>query len=498
MSITPLRTVAVIGGGTAGWMTAAALARRIPPNQTKIRLVESEEIRTVGVGEATIPLIRIFNQFLGLDEDDMVRKTKATYKLAIDFVNWRRVGHRYLHPFGNFGTNVESRHCLHTWLWLREQGFPLDLHDFNLCSQATELWRMSRPSAQPRSSDIQYAFHFDASLYARYLRDYAEARGVDRTEGKVVDVVLRGQDGFIEAVKLESGERIEADLFVDCSGFRGLLIEGALNSGFEDWSHWLPCDRAWAVQCERSDDWMPATRATAQPAGWIWRIPLQHRTGTGHVYASRWMDDETARRQLLASLEGAPITEPWPLKFRPGRRKRSWIGNCVAIGLAAGFLEPIESTSIHLIQQGISTLLALFPDRSFDPTLSAEYNTAFGRYYERVRDFIILHYHANERAEPMWRWCRELDIPDTLRRKIDLFRSSGRHFRYEEELFADGSWIAVMIGQNVYPRRHDPLVETFDPATVEREMRAMAAQVRRTAQAMSTHRAFVEKIAAGG
>ncbi|HEX8062066.1 MAG TPA: tryptophan halogenase family protein, partial [Allosphingosinicella sp.] len=438
MSDRRIRRIIIVGGGTAGWMAAAAMAR-LGAAGTGIVLVESDEIGTIGVGEATIPPIRTFNAVLGIDEDDFVAKTKATFKLGIEFVDWTRRGHRYMHPFGEFGADMEAVKFHQYWLKLRARGEAAGIEDYNLCAVAAKLGRFQRPVRDRRSilSTLNYAFHFDAGLYAAYLRDYAEARGVVRREGKVVDVELRGDDGFVEAVRLENGLRVEGDLFIDCSGFRGLLIEQALQTGYEEWSRWFPCDRAVAIASAPAGGPLPFTRSTALPAGWQWRIPLQHRTGNGHVYSSAHISDDEATATAIANAAGAPLGEPRIIRFAAGRRRKLWSRNVVALGLSGGFLEPLESTSIHLVQAGISKLLALFPDRDFAPVLAAEYNRLSDRQIEQVRDFVILHYKATERDDSeFWRACGAMRIPESLAGKIELFRENGRIFRHEDELFS--------------------------------------------------------------
>ncbi|GAB4522070.1 MAG: tryptophan 7-halogenase [Amphiplicatus sp.] len=496
MSDNRLRSILIVGGGTAGWMTAAALARFLRDDYCEIRLIESEEIGTVGVGEATIPQIRIFNRMLALDENDFVRKTQATFKLGIEFVDWTRPGSRYIHPFGPFGLDMEGVSFHAYWTKLKLLGEAPDLGDFSLQAVAARRGKFMRPIDAGNSplSKIAYAFHFDAVLYARYLRQYAEERGVKRTEGKVVDVSLRGEDGFVGAVTLESGERIEADFFIDCSGFRGLLIEQTLQAGYEDWTRWLPCDRAVAAPCENPEEPAPYTRATARPAGWQWRIPLQHRMGNGYVYSSAYVSDEEARDFLLANLEGRLLAEPRLLRFRTGRRRKFWDKNCAAIGLSAGFLEPLESTSIHLIQSGIANLMSMFPDRNFDPAEIGRYNRVMRFEYERVRDFIILHYNATERDDtPFWNYCRTMSIPDSLQEKIDIFRSHGRIFRENEELFNPTSWFAVMIGQNILPEGYDPLVDVLSIDETRRRLAHIRETIFRSEEVMPRHMDFIRQ-----
>lgn len=496
MSANRIRSVVIVGGGTAGWMAAAAFARLLKNEYCTIRVVESDEIGTVGVGEATIPQISIYNRMLGLDENDFVRHTQGTFKLGIQFVDWAAVGRTYMHPFGPFGVDMEGVSFHAYWLKLLAQGDRTELEDYSLQAVAAREGRFMRPVDAGHSplSSIAYAFHFDAALYAKYLRQYAQTRGVVRTEGKVVDVRLRAEDGFVESIVLESGERVAADLFIDCSGFRGLLIEQALHAGYEDWSHWLPCNRAVAVPCASAGDPLPYTRSTARSAGWQWRIPLQHRIGNGYVYCSDYLSDEQAAATLLANLDGAPLADPRVLRFTTGRRKRFWIKNCVAIGLAAGFMEPLESTSIHLIQSGIAKLLALFPDRSFEQADIDEYNRATTWEFERIRDFLVLHYHATSRDDsPFWNYCRTMSIPDHLATKMELFRSRGRIFRQDNELFNDTSWFAVSIGQNIVPRGYDAMADVLSAEEVRRRLMQTRTAIRNSANVMPKHMDFIRQ-----
>jgi len=469
----PMR-VLIVGGGTSGWMTAAALARVLPREQVAVRLVESEAIGTVGVGEATVPHIRFFNAKLGFDEADFMRHTRATFKLGIEFRNWGRVGDSYIHPFGAFGTDFGGIGFHHHWLRARPAGRDEPLEHWSLPVRAARAGRFVHPEPPGGASPLatySYAYQFDAGRYAAYLRTFAEAHGVARTEGRITDVETDPESGAVRAVRLESGERIAADLFVDCSGFRGLLIAETLGVGYDDWSHWLPCDRAWAAPCASDAPLAPYTRATAHDAGWFWRIPLQHRVGNGHVFASRFMDEETARDALMAQLEGEPLAEPRLLQFRAGKRREQWSRNVVAIGLASGFLEPLESTSIHLVQLAIGYLVELFPGPVIDPPAAAEFNRIMALEYERIRDFLVLHYHATQRDDtPFWAYCRTLDVPETLAYRMDLFRERGLVPNYREGMFLDASWLAVYLGQNVVPRRYDPLAARLPEADLLRRL----------------------------
>jgi tryptophan halogenase len=488
--------VVIVGGGTAGWMAAAALSRIMGDIPTfAIELVESEEIGTVGVGEATIPQINLFNSLLDIDEHDFVRATNATYKLGIEFRDWTRIGHRYVHPFGFYGIDMMGVEFHHHWLKGRALGdrTPLDAYSLSVVAGLEGRFEHPRPG-QPKSplSRIGYAFQFDASLYARYLRGLAEQHGVVRTEGRIVEVVQNGETGFIEAVVLESGARVEGELFIDCSGFRGLLIEQQLKTGFVDWSAWLPCDRAMAVACESSADVQTLTRSTARPAGWQWRIPLQHRTGNGYVYASAHLSDDEAAATLLANLDGAPLADPRPLRFVAGHRKQAWVKNVVALGLAGGFLEPLESTSIHLVQTGIARLMTLFPTRNFDEFEIARYNRLTEQEYVDIRDFLVLHYKATERNDTaFWDYCRTLEPPEGLAYKIEMFRRNGRIFREHDELFTETSWLAAMVGQGIEAGGYHPAADILPDAETLKRLAHIREVVAQTARAMPVQAEFL-------
>ena len=493
-----LKKILIVGGGSAGWMTAA-LFSKLFRGRYDITLVESDAIGTIGVGEATIPAIKKFNALIGLDEDDFIRRTQGSFKLGIQFVDWLRKGDRYMHAFGVIGRDLGWLRCHQYWLKMRGEGEVGDLGDYSINAAAAMANRFMRADPRMASSplgQIAHAFQFDAGLYARYLRQMAEAAGVVRREGKVASVQLRSEDGFVQSVTLEDGSILDADLFVDCSGFRGLIIEGALKTGYEAWTQWLPCDRAIAVPSTRAEPFTPYTRATARDAGWQWRIPLQHRTGNGHVYSSRHMDEAEAERILLANLDGAQLAEPNRIRFVTGKRRRIWNRNCVAVGLSAGFLEPLESTSLHLIQSSLIRLVRLMPDAGFDPANIAEFNRQTDFEYERVRDFIILHYKATERDDtPFWTHCRDMEIPETLRRKIELFRANGRVFREDDELFTEESWIQVFLGQGIIPRRPDPLVEVAEAAAVEDYLADIRRVVGKCVDRMPSHADYVTRVA---
>ena len=488
-----IQRIVILGGGTAGWMTAAALSRSID-RDCMITLVESEEIGIIGVGEATIPPIKLFNDMLGLDENDFVRRTKGTFKLGIEFVNWSKLGHRYFHPFGSYGRPFDLVQMQHHWLRAQQEDKAASLDEYCMAWAAAKLGRFDRPTQDPRSvlSTFLYAYQFDASLYARFLREFSEARGVKRLEGKVQAVEQHPVTGFVERLRMENGVVAEGELFIDCSGMRALLIEQTLKTGFEDWSHWLPCNRAFAVPCENTD-LTPYTRSTAHAAGWQWRIPLQHRTGNGHVYCSNFLGDDEAAAVLLRNLDGKALADPRPIRFTAGRRKLHWNKNVIAIGLSSGFLEPLESTSIHLIQAGISKLLAYFPDRDFDPIVPREFNRVAIAEVERIRDFIILHYHLTNRDDSeMWRYCAHMSIPETLQYKVDHFRHYGRILPGELDIFGPSSWLAVHIGQMNWPERNDPLLgyRNFNGTAYLEQLRR---SLEKSAQAMPTHQAYIDR-----
>lgn len=462
----------------------------------EIELIESDQIGTVGVGEATIPQIRLLLGMLGIDEHDFLSQTQGTIKLGIQFNGWARPGYAYIHAFGAMGRPLGMREFYHYWLRGHAQGLTDNLWDYSLNAVTAFQNRYDRCDdfGDTGLTGLVHAYHFDATLVAQYLRCYCENLNVTRTEGKIIDTKLRPEDGFIESVALESGSSIAGDLFIDCSGFRGLLIEEALETGYEDWTQWLPCNRAAAVQCETVDPLLPYTQATARDAGWQWRIPLQQRTGNGHVYCSDYISDDEAIAVLLANLDGVALADPRVLRFTIGHRNKFWNRNCVALGLASGFIEPLESTAIHLVQSGLSRLLNLFPDKNFAPEIIDEYNRQCTYEFERVRDFIILHYHANERTDSQfWIDRREMSVPDTLRRKIELFRSTGRIQEDAEDLFKTVAWLQVMLGQRIAPEHYHSMAD----ALTDEQLKQFLGDIKRTidhrAGMFPDHRRYIEE-----
>ncbi|HEY4080354.1 MAG TPA: tryptophan halogenase family protein [Burkholderiaceae bacterium] len=500
MGSRPLQKVVIVGGGAAGWMSAAALSAVLKAPY-EIRLIESEEIGIIGVGEATIPPIRMFNGLAKIDEAEFLKATYGTFKLGIEFVNWGRQGERYLHGFGGIGReSLWPVDFSQYWLRMRALGraLPLDAYAIsNMAARANKFMLPPEMKGSPLAA-LGYAYHFDASLYAKYLRKISEMRGVRRTEGKVVSVLLNEEPGpthgHVRAVQMESGELVEGDLFLDCSGFASLLIEKTLNTGFEDWSHWLPCDRAWAVPSESTEPLLPYTRATAHQAGWQWRIPLQHRVGNGHVYSSRHLSDDEAAAVLLRHLDSPALAEPRLIKFRTGMRKQAWNRNVVAIGMSAGFVEPLESTALHLVQMGVAKLIEFFPHRGFDPLEVAEYNRLNRVRYEMVRDFIVLHYHVNQRDDSaFWQACANMSIPESLRWRLALYASSGRLTYVEGDLFREPSWLEVMEGQNLRPKGWLALAELQSPDDTARYLAGVSDTIAACVKAMPDHRDFVNR-----
>ncbi|MDJ0642170.1 MAG: tryptophan 7-halogenase [Erythrobacter sp.] len=491
-----VQKLVIVGGGTAGWITAAAFAKLLG-SSLAIELVESEAIGTVGVGEATIPQIIRLNGILGLDEADFLRSTYGTFKLGIEFHNWGRKGDRYLHTFGDTGLNLNS--VLFHHYWRRHAGRN---------AQAPDLWHYSLhqlAAAEARfahmdkvgntaMTGLAYAYHFDASLYARYLRAYSEARGVTRTEGIVESVARDAESGDIASIKLQRGETIAGDFFIDCTGFRALLLGQELGVAYQDWSKWLPCNRAQAVPSKRLATLVPYTRATAHTAGWQWRIPLQHRTGNGHVYSSDFISDEEAGEMLIANLPTKALGDPRPIRFTTGRRDQFWSHNCVAIGLSSGFLEPLESTSIHLIQAHVSRLIQLFPRGGNSVAERDEYNRRCTAEFEQIRDFLVLHYHQTEREDTeFWRYCKHMDVPDSLTHKLELFESSGRLGRDVDDLFREASWVQVMLGQGVMPASYDPMADQLGDAQLDEFLSNLRRLIERAVGSLPRHEDYIAK-----
>jgi tryptophan halogenase len=485
----PIKKIVIAGGGTAGWMVAAALSRTLG-KILDIRLIESEEIGTVGVGEATIPTLVTFHRLLDINEQEFMAATQGTFKLGIGFENWRNLGENYIHSFGMTGTDHWSAGFQHFWLKGRERGLASEFGDYCLELKAAQEMRFAH---LPRGG-MNYAFHIDAGLYAKFLRKFSEGHGAQRIEGKIVEVKTDERTGYITAIRLERGVEIDGDLFIDCTGFRGLLIGQALHVGYEDWSHWLYNDSAVALQTAAVGEAWPYTRSIARDAGWQWRIPLQHRVGNGMVYCSRYLSDDQAKQALLANVEGKVLTEPRLIKFRPGQRRQTWKKNCVAIGLASGFIEPLESTSIHLIQRGVIRLLQMFPNAGIRPSDIEEYNRQTNAEIEHIRDFIVLHYHVTNRQDtPFWRACRSMEIPPSLQHRIDLFRETGRVFRAPTELFAENSWIQVMLGQGIVPQQHHPAADLMGDAELARFLDNIKSSVDRTVAQLPRHQDYVEQ-----
>ncbi len=488
----PIR-ILIVGGGTAGWMSAAILAP-FAQNGYEITLVESDEIGTVGVGEATIPQINLYNAALGIDEDAFLKETQGTFKLGIEFADWLRPGHRYMHAFGSIGRDVGVVPFQHYWARAFPQGQAKSLDHYALNEAAAYSGRMQRGKLKTTDAlaDMPYAFHFDATLYAAYLRKLSVARGVRRIEGKITGTDRHGETGDLVSVTLETGEKVEADFFIDCSGFRGLLIEGALETGYEDWSQWLPCNSAVAVPCAKVEAPNPYTRATARSSGWQWRIPLQHRTGNGYVYCNDYLSDDEAAATLLANLDGEATADPRQLRFTTGRRKKFWNHNVIALGLAGGFMEPLESTSIFLVQSGLSRLIKMLPRKSSNPAIAAEFNRQTSFEFETIRDFLVLHYKATQRDDsPFWRDRAAMEIPPSLAHKIALFQSEGHIFREHEELFTEVGWLQVFVGQGIVPRSAHPLTDGISGGDLAQYMDTLEQLIQREVRQMPSHASFI-------
>jgi len=478
-------------------MAAAAFSKTLGCQNYSITLVESEQIGTVGVGEATIPPISLFNNVLGLDENEFIRETNATFKLGIEFVNWRKQGHSYFHPFGHYGVDMDGIGFMHYWMRWKQDGGALDYTKFNLETMAAQAGKFKRTSNEPNPlglPNLNYAFHFDASLYASYLRRFSEARGVKRIEGKIEQVIQDPDSGHIQAIKLDSDNNVQGDFFIDCSGFKGLLIEQTLQTGYSDWSHWLPVNSAVAVPCESAGELLPYTRSTAQEFGWQWRIPLQHRTGNGYVYCDKFINQDQAERALLTRLDGKALAQPRHLTFVTGMRNRCWNKNCVAIGLSSGFLEPLESTSIHLIQIAIAKLLTMFPRDHFNEVLINRFNQDMKAEYDNVKDFLIAHYKITERDDTeFWRYVKNMPIPDSLSDRLEIFKTRGEAMVKQTELFKEPSWYAVLAGQGLTIENYHPMADAISDDELRLRLTKIRTNVQSRLNSMPSHADFIRQ-----
>ena len=490
-----VKKVVIVGGGTAGWMSAAGLCSVLAPLGLEIILVESEAIGTVGVGEATLPHIRFFNQKLGIDENELMKATKATYKLGIEFKNWGKIGDSYIHPFGDFGFPINRTGFHHYISRAHKMGLPSHLDQYSVPVMAARKAKFQTPHPDSENvlSTFGYAYQFDAGLYAAYLREFCETRGVTRVEGRINEVSQNNENGEIEAVTLESGETLSGDFFIDCSGFRGLLISQTLDIPYRDWTNHLPCDRAVTAACEAVGPELPYTKATAKSSGWQWRIPLQHRIGNGYVYCSEFISDDEAESSMLSDLEGSQLSAPKRLRFTTGQSQKSWVKNCVAIGLSGGFLEPLESTGIYLIQEAITNLIEMFPTQTSYEVDREEYNRLMDIEFERVRDFLLLHYVATTRNDsPFWRYLTSMKLPESLKHKMDLFKSTGRVVSYETGAFKDPSWLAVYYGQNIVPAHVDPLSLHMPDSVLSGQLDSVSQTISQAVQSMSSHKDYID------
>jgi tryptophan halogenase len=489
-----VQKVVIAGGGTAGWLAAAAMSRQLG-KILDITLIESDDIGTVGVGEATIPPMRVFHKLLRIDEQEFMRATEATFKLGIAFDGWGRRDDNYIHSFGKNGKETWLCDFHHFWLHGRERGFDAELGEYCLELQAAKAGKFgTSPNA-----DINYAYHLDATLYAKFLRKFSEGYGTRRIEGKIRDVNQDAGSGFITSLTLESGEVVEGDFFIDCTGFRGLLIEQTLHTGYEDWAHWLPCDSAVAVQTETIRPAVPYTRSIAHEAGWRWQIPLQHRVGNGMVYCGRYMSDDEATSRLLSEVEGNTITEPRVIKFRTGRRRKTWHKNCVALGLSSGFVEPLESTSIHLIMMGVTRLMQLFPFGGVSQSLTEQYNEQTQLELEKIRDFIVLHYHVTYRDDsPFWRYCGAMEIPKTLSHRIELFKENAHAFQADGELFRVDSWTQVMLGQGIVPEDYHHFARMMSDKDLGQLLNGLKSSIKHAVAKLPGHQEFLDRYCRSG
>ena len=480
--------IVIAGGGTAGWMSAASLSKLLGKS-FDITLVESDEIATVGVGEAAIPTLTAFHRLLGINEQAFMKATHATFKLGINFENWKKGDDEYMHGFGRVGKECWAGEFQHFWLHGKRNNI-----DFAFDHYSPEIQAAKAEKFALTKGGLNYSYHLDATLYAKFLRTFAEAHGVKRIEGKIIDVAKDSKTGEIKSLQLANGNVIEGQLFIDCTGFVGLLIEKALHTGYEDWSHWLPCDSAVAVQTKSVSAPLPYTRSIARDSGWQWRIPLQHRVGNGLVFCSKYLADDDAKTLLMDNIEGEAINQPRVIKFKTGRRRKGWNKNCVALGLSSGFLEPLESTSIHLIMSGVLRLIRLFPFEGISPSAVNEYNQQLTTELEHIRDFIILHYHATQRADsPFWQYCKGMEIPDSLKQRLDLFKETGRIFTSEGELFRVDSWAQVMLGQGVYPEQYHQIAAIMKPHELERFLSDIRQTIDKAVADLPSHQSFLDQ-----
>jgi len=488
MNSPAIKNVVIAGGGTAGWMAAAAFSKLFGKN-LNITLVESDLIPTVGVGEATIPTLHIFHDLLKIKESDVMKATNATFKLGISFENWRDVNQDYIHSFGYLGQGCWAAGFQHFWLKGRQLEVASEIGDYCPEHVASRRGKFAVIPKQERN----YAYHLDAGLYAKFLRNFAHEHGVKRIEGKINQVNVSNENGFIQSIGLDNGEVIEGDLFIDCTGFKGMLIEEALHTGYEDWSHWLPCDSAIAVQTKLTKAAVPYTRSIAHPSGWQWQIPLQNRMGNGIVFCSKHISDEEAKATLLNNIEGDLVNEPRVIKYRTGTRRKHWNKNCVAVGLSSGFIEPLESTSIHLIQQSIIRLMQNLPSKNMEQANVDDFNTKMRFEIDNIRDFIVLHYHVTERNDsPFWRYCKNMDIPKTLQKRIDFFVENGNAYKTERELFGETSWIQVMIGQGLIPQQYHQIVDMMSDSELKGFLDNIKTTIERRVNALPDHNVFIQ------
>jgi tryptophan halogenase len=488
MSSSAIKNVVIAGGGTAGWMAAAAFGKLLG-KVLNITIVESDLIPTVGVGEATIPTLHIFHDLLKIKESDVMKATNATFKLGISFENWKQTNHDYIHSFGYLGQGCWAAGFQHFWLKGKQQGIVTEIGDY--CPEHVAS-RRGKFAVVP-NQDRNYALHLDAGLYANFLRNMAEEHGVKRVEGMINQVNLNNDNGFIESITLADGQVIEGDLFIDCTGFKGMLIEEALHTGYEDWSHWLPCDSAIAVQTKLAKKTVPYTRSIAHSAGWQWQIPLQNRMGNGIVFCSKHISDEEAKATLLNNIDGDLVNEPRVIRFRTGTRRKHWNKNCVAVGLSSGFIEPLESTSIHLIQQSVIRLLQNLPSKAMEQATQDDFNKKMRFEIDNIRDFIVLHYHVTERTDtPFWRYCKNMDIPETLQKRIDLFLDSGNAYKTDQELFGETSWIQVMMGQGLNPKRYHTIVDMMSDIELHQFLDNIKMTIERRVNSLPEHNEFIQ------